>query len=411
MSFDPRLWPSLNQCDPFTPLRLELPEDLETYAPLDELRGHSRRPPGEQLLTMILSADPLMPTAQLLIGPSGSGKSTELWRLKRRLELAPDEVATVLRVDLQQWLEPSVPVAAVEIQRVIVDALEQLSGVEQPFFGEWLQRLLRQHAQLREEDWSDPRGKLREDLRLRKLLTSVLERKEVKFQAAVRTGTEGAIRRLRERGAGRVALLLDGLDHIRPRKEEDREKLESSVEKLLTEQALRLHLPCHVVVVAPGWLGDRLPELTRSWSGGVVILPVPMLGVPPDPVVLRTLDGLVGARLDRHRIFGEDRSQTLLPLLLASGGHPRDLLKLVRGSIERAGRRPPAVLPVSPTLIHGAMDSLKAEYRLYARRAGLENLNLALRDRRFFRAVDVGMVLWHARGQSHFAPHPLGGLY
>ena len=144
MSFDPRLWPSLNQCDPFTPLRLELPEDLETYAPLDELRGHSRRPPGEQLLTMILSADPLMPTAQLLIGPSGAGKSTELWRLKRRLELAPDEVATVLRVDLERWLEPTVPVSVVEVQRVLVDALEQLSGVEQPFFGEWMRRLLRQ---------------------------------------------------------------------------------------------------------------------------------------------------------------------------------------------------------------------------------------------------------------------------
>ncbi|HNH45854.1 MAG TPA: hypothetical protein PKY30_02390, partial [Myxococcota bacterium] len=344
-------------------------------------------------------------------GPSGAGKSTELWRLKRRLELAPDEVATVLRVDLERWLEPTVPVSVVEVQRVLVDALEQLSGVEQPFFGEWMRRLLRQHVQLREEDWSDPRGKLREDLRLRKLLTGGLERREGEFQAAVRTGGEQAVRRLRESGAGRVVLLLDGLDHIRPRREEDREKLESSVEKLLTEQAFRLHLPCHMVVTAPGWLGDRLPGLMRAWSGGVVILPVPMLGVPPDPVALRVMDGLVGVRLDRNRIFGEDRSQTLLPLLLASGGHPRDLLKLVRGSIERAGRRPPAALPVAPTLIHAAMDSLKAEYRLYARRSGLESLNLELQDRRFFRAVDVGMLLWHARGQSHFAPHPLGGLY
>jgi hypothetical protein len=392
-------------------LRLELPEDLETYAPLDELRGPARHPPGEQLLSMILSADPLIPTAQLLIGPSGSGKSTELWRLKRRLELAPDEVATVLRVELESWLEPSVPVAGVEIQRVLVEALEQLSGLEQPFFAGWMRRLLRQHALLREEDWSDYRVKLRDDLRLRQLLASVCDRKEVEFQAAVRTGMEEAIRRLRESGAGRVVVLLDGLDHVRPRKEEDRGKLESSVEKLLTEQAFRLHLPCHVVVTAPAWLGDRLELLMRSWSSGVVILPVPMLGMPPDPTVLRVLDGLVAARLDRSRIFGEDRSQTLLPLLLASGGHPRDLLKLVRGCIERAGRRPPAVLPVAPTMVHASMDSLKAEYRLFARRSGLEGLDRQIRDRRFFRAVDVGMILWHARGQSHFAPHPLGGLY
>lgn len=397
MSFDPRLRSAVNKCDPYRALRLELPEELGLYVGLDEVRGHIRRPAGEQLYYLIASADPLEPTAQLLLGPAGGGKSTELYRLKRRLELDA-EPTVVVRVDMEAWLDLSQPLGLVELLRVITETLERHAESPEPVFAQWFEKVLRTHPLLREQPWDERPGGvgavLREDPRLGARVNLVLRQMQAETVAVCHSAMLQAVARLRAELAGRVVVLVDGIDHARPRREEERGRLERAVEQLFLDLAVHLHLPCHVVYAAPGWLGDRLLDLQQSWSGGVVTL------LMSDPQLSRTRDlmeELVAARLDRQRIFGAEPAGLNL-VIRASAGHPRDLLRLVRLALERVGRRPPAILPIPETEIRLAIEQMRAEYQLYARRTGLEAVEFLTGSRMLYRAADAGLVLWYPGG-------------
>jgi hypothetical protein len=98
---------------------------------------------------------------------------------------------------------------------------------------------------------------------------------------------------------------------------------------------------------------------------------------------------------------------------MASGGCFRDVLKMVRAAIERAGRHRSnkEVFPIQPSEIRAVMDGMRAEYGVLARRFGydtLRELDLEKPSRLLYRAVDTGILIWHQERTRWFFPHPLG---
>ncbi len=170
------------------------------------------------------------------------------------------------------------------------------------------------------------------------------------FANEARTVMEQSILRLRQAPttqAQRVVILADGLEKFTPLREEDRGAMEASVESVFVQHARLLHLPCHTIYTFPLWLRFRVAELGGLYDGSPTVLPM---------VKIALHDGTGYAAGDREaaravrrrvrdlaRVFGDDLDATLLPIVHASGGYPRDLLRMVRQLLidarELPGRR------------------------------------------------------------------------
>lgn len=416
MALLPSVRAALQHCSPDRPLRLELPEDVVLYADLDAVRGHPRSSPTERLAHLILSADPLEPTAQLLMGPAGAGKSTEFQRLKQRLEAAGDVPTLVRYISLDPWIDPLYPVSVLTVLRALTEVLESEADEEDPLFSRWFKAFLREHPDIRDVPWhytaSGVQMQLRQDRTLLRQVERALRSDAVAYIQIAQQAMGRAVWRLMQSGVGRLVLIVDGLDRLSALGDL---QIERSLERILIDQAALLRPPCHIVYSVPGWLGDKESVLQSLWTGGVVALPLPYLG-PVHDVRSQCLDALetfLSLRVDISLVFGHDRQRTLLPLLMASGGCFRDVLKMVRAVIERAGRHRSnrEVFPIQPPEVRAVMDGMRAEYGVLARRFGYETLrqlDMEQPSRLLYRAVDTGILIWHQERTRWFFPHPLG---
>jgi hypothetical protein len=243
---------------------------------------------------------------------------------------------------------------------------------------------------------------------------------KVRFQQFAREAENAmvqAVVRLKAKlHAHRVVVIADGLEKFTPLREEDRGAMEASVESVFVQHAGLLALPCHVIYTFPLWLRFRAAELGALYEGQPAVLPMVKIADAsgsPYPAGMQKLYDLVARRIDMARIFGADPVQALSPVIEASGGYPRDLLRMVRQMLVDA-----KAFPIAPNVVQRVIDELSHQYAFIVRGTNLPLLKqIALTHAlpqddaeqvaSFGRLLERWLVLAYRNGEEWYDLHPL----
>jgi hypothetical protein len=402
------------------------------YVPFDEgtpVRGTAGRSCIDALQRLILLQDE---TCQLFTGFPGTGKTTELGRLKQRLEASKDVPTHAVYIDFEHWLDRYTPVSITDVLRVVAYVLDREAAIaegkdpdEDPGYVRRLWDFLSQtDVELQKIGFSAYGASLMLELKnnptFHQKAEDALRVRFQQFASEARSAMQQAILRLRQAPstrAQRIVVLADGLEKFTPLREEDRGTMEASVEGVFVQHARLLHLPCHVVYTFPLWLRFRVAELGGLYDGSPAVLPMVKIAEPdgrPYGVGVEKLVDLVQRRVrDLARIFGEDLDGTLLPLLHASGGYPRDLLRMVRQLLIDA-----RAFPVRPHDSARVIDELSHQYAFVVRGTNLPLLKQiatthalpqenADQVAAFGRLLERWLVLAYRDGEEWYDLHPL----
>lgn len=299
------------------------------------------------------------PSVQLFSGFKGSGKSTELRRLRARLREAG---YLVLLVDAEDYLNLSLPVDVPDFLLAVAGALGEAVVAE---------RLL--------DD--DP------------TTVSYWDR----FGNFLK----------------RVRLVVDSVEHIRGIST-NAEQVQRSVESLFAVHASRLHLPgLHTIYTVPPWLKVLYPGLSTLYEpGGVQVLPTLKVttkdGKPFEPG-LDILTHVTAARGDWTRLI---TAGSLHRVIAQSGGHLRDLLRILGDVVLRASS-----LPTTDEVVDRALSAARTEMlpiadddaRWLAQIAADHDVALPDVDRlpSLARFLDTHLVLCYRNGHEWYDVHPL----
>ena len=413
------------------------------YEPLHE--GNIQDDPVARMFTSIAFTP--VQSIQLFSGFSGSGKTTELLRLKQRLEQAGFVVVYANALD---YLNPAEPVDITELLIVLAaafgEAVAELPGgaaMTESFWGRLLNFLTNTELSLTqagikveaEAPLREVFGKLKAgvDLKLelktassfRQNLQRVLNSHLASLQQQVTDFYADAVRRIRmERGAQtNIVFLFDQMEQMRGGLLTERDVIQS-VERIFTIHVERLKIPdLHVVYTVPPWLKFVTPGMVA-----MVLLPARHLwnNTPartPTEANRRAFQSVVMKRLGdegARRLFGEDdaaRGLLVDTLIDQSGGHLRDLLRLLRDVVLRSASLPS--LPVNATVVAATINALRRDYLPIARNDAkwlaeiAHNRVTALPDtepgaiNRLSRFLDSHRVLYFVNAEEWYDVHPL----
>lgn len=365
--------------DPQKPLEGDDPH----YIPLDAARG-------DQACIALLRRRILTGgerSCQLFTGFPGTGKTTELKRLQKAIhEAPPPDGGYVLFVPFGEYIDLFRPLSVTDILRVLAfcvsqeaDRVDELAAPP----GEAYLRDLYKKVQ----GWLPEKAQLKTvgfDVYGVKLMAELKDNPDVygEVEAAIRLRfqhfvdecrriIQDGIARIRRKVGGkadRFVILADDLENIRPpgNTSEEHEAIETSVVDLFVAHSTFLRLPCHVIYTFPVWLRFRTAQLGALYGGEPLTLPMvklhprPGSDDPPGAVDgVKLLSNLLLKRLSPREvdIFGEHPEQALRPIVDASGGYPRDALRLVRTLLQDAPS-----FPVSAAAITRELKNLRRYY-------------------------------------------------
>lgn len=308
-------------------------------------------------------------SAQLLSGFRGAGKSTELRRLRRDLTEAG---YLVLLVDVFDYLSPSSPVDVSDFVMVLAGALSDeldtagvlpQSATHESYWVR-LKSFLQARVEVQEISGRlgplDIKAGLHTDPTFRSRLQHGVAGHFAELVGDVRAYARETITAIpAERLGSGLVLIMDSLERIGGTIT-NAQDVQESLERLFTVHAESLQLPqAHVVYTVPPWLKIRAPSVSTQFSGGLQML---------HPISVRERDGdgapiaaslgamcaIVSRRGDWQRLLG-DRA-VLDRLALESGGHVRDLLRLLSEIVRRADG-----LPVSERAVQRAITQVQGE--------------------------------------------------
>ena len=136
-----------------------------------------------------------------------------------------------------------------------------------------------------------------------------------------------------------TVLILDSFEKLRGDLH-NAERVVQSVETIFIRDWKHLRTPCHAIYTVPPWM-IFMEAGAASEFGRIHVLPMckvydPETGNPYQKGVDGMLD-ILAKRMDVDAIFG-NRS-ALVPLVTASGGYTRDLLRMVREVLARGNGR------------------------------------------------------------------------
>lgn len=372
-------------------------------------------------------------TAQLLSGPSGSGKTTELLRLKRDLE---EEGFTVVLVDMLRYVSQSAPIDAVEFLVAVGLAfgeqlMDEAEEAERGFASRFRSFLQRVNVSIdvgpaklsasREGVGAAIPG-LSVDIDLRKEVRSSQPFvEELRARLAFQLGelyeevatfcrelvAEDGDRRPGSRG---VVLIVDSLEKLRDA---------PSVRNLFVRDSDKLHFDSlHAVYTVPPLLQFEAPG-ALPYDGPVRSVPVPHVrGVDGAPFEdgITQLSEVVSRRVEWERLLGDD--DLLRVVILASGGHLRDLFRILEEVISSAYGRG-TELPVDADHVEDALTVVARDFasistenadclrRVHAE-GGASQFAGGERDR-LAALLDTHMLLAHLNGDLWYEVHPLAG--
>ncbi len=417
-------------CDPNLPIRFTN-QDKGLYVELDEVRADRHLPCVERLARRIERADPGDETAQLFTGHSGSGKTTELHRLRRHFEQDTEETTHVILIDMEEYLNRYQAVSIADVVRIFayvfdLEASRLETGETNPkvSFQEMLTSWLPNSVEVKGAKVPLPGVDLNLEMKhnndFRQLVNQHLRGRFQSFVAECHQVVSKAVSRIRRKlGIVRVVAMVDGLEKITASVEEDREAIEKSVEGLFLDHASLLRLPCHAIYTFPIWLQFRTAELGNTWDGDPAVLQMVSTHHPdgaPQPKGIHRMEELIRKRLgkeeDLNAVFANEG--TLRLLVDATGGYPRDLLRLVRGLLQSLAE---SDFPAQESACAAAIRRLEQDYGRLIFDLDLPMLASVARThqrpsdqdgwRRFRGAVERFLVLSYQNGKEWWDLHPL----
>lgn len=414
-------------CDPARPVGPDDPlyVDLDAGAPV---RGDAGQSCVGELLRTLQLAEPTDESCQLFTGFRGSGKTTELRRLARALEQDRETSTRTLLVDFEEYVDLTSPISIVDVLRVMAWSLDREATIVEgkdpdarPGYVQRLIDLLRTDVNLGGAT-IDVGGlsfmlELRDNPRFAEKVSAALSNRFQQFARDAQQAMREAVLRIRKHTAAqRVVVIADSLEKIAPVFEHSREAVENSAEALFIQHARLLQLPCHVIYTFPWWIGYRTASFGAHYAQEPVMLPMIRVASPGGPAYAPGLDKLqemVARRVDLAQVFGPDLDTTLLPILRASGGYPRDLLRMVREMVMHANS-----FPVTPRDAERVIDRLADDYAEVVRSTDLEALAHVARShalpmstaeeiRTFGTLIGRFLVLTYRNGKRWYDVHPL----
>ncbi|MEO0542151.1 MAG: ATP-binding protein [Cyanobacteria bacterium P01_A01_bin.105] len=360
--------------NPSRPLKIVQPEDRQYYIDFSSVRGGDI---VRELDRTIARLSPDVPTTQLFTGHIGCGKSTELFRLKAELEnqgfhvvyFESDRDLEMADVDISDIL--------LMIAHQVTESLEK-SGIRlRPSSLEKLFQNLVETLQTPMEvaDVSFSVGiaaitaRAKESPEMRSRMRQYLEPRTKNIIDAINGDLlETAIAALRDQGKKGLVVMVDNLDRIDP---VERANGRTQSEYLFVDRGEQLkRLSCHVVYTVPLALifSNDLPRLANRFGVAPKVLPmVPVqtrLGEPSQTglallqqmVLARAFPALnYNERLDLiPNLFADP--PTLIQLCNMSGGHMRNLMRLLYGCLQKSD--PPFSPQTLAAVIRDERDAL-----------------------------------------------------
>ncbi len=379
----------------------------------------------------------LEPTTQLLSGPSGSGKTTELKRLSGRLREAG---FTVVMVDILGCVNQSSEIDVTEFLIALALAFDGGLGLPEEAarwegrFWTFLRRMkvdvgvgpvtasgsgegfavevpgMSVELDLAKEVKSSEQfvAELR-----RKLAFHLGElREEVADYCRERVGQ---YREQHPDSAG-VVMIVDSLEKVRGTTEND-ERVQASIERLLVHHSDKLRFDSHhMVYTVPPYLMFTDPGLL-PYDGSVHPVPVPHVRNrerEESTGNIKELMSVVARRIPWPELLATE--ELLRAVILASGGHLRDLFTILERLIVLVSRRG-VPLPATREHVEEAIgkvalgfSSITEEDAAFLRLVDDARGDITPRARdvgRLARLLHTHMVLAHLNGGTWYEVHPL----
>lgn len=365
------------------PLEADSEEDRQRYVDLDAWMGpdgepHALRGPtvvDEILGAIRIAARQSAPAStHLFAGFPGTGKTTELNRLARALrDPARSPGFAVLRISAKQYHEMT---DALSIEEMAVLLVAGIGEAALESLGE------RAFPKLKKgEIWASVHERIRRLLDGQVTLKlGIADIKPALFKGA------GLRDQLREALGERAHEKLHGFVHefvlelaarIHPRQlvvlVDDLEKFTVSTPNVSTAYQQMadlfflygslLKLPnCHTIYTIPPYLAFLNPGIMGAFDGQVHLLPnIKVQGRPPErepySAGIEALVQMMAKRVDLDRLFGPASHACMQRLVLASGGHLRDLANLMRSVVKIGLQR---YLPVGMREVESAITQSSA---------------------------------------------------
>ncbi len=367
----PRFYRAAN---PSRPLKVAQREDRRYYVDFSSVRGGDI---VSEIGRTIVQLSPSDPTTQLFTGHIGCGKSTELFRLKggleqqnfhvvyfesdRDLEMADVDISDILLMIAHQVTE-SLEAEGIRLRptkleamfRSLLETLRSPMDISDVSFSVGVAAIT-----ARAKESPEMRSQLRQYLEPR--TKSIIDSINSEILAV-------ATQQLRAKGKQGLVVIADNLDRIDPIGRADGR---SQSEYLFVDRGEQLkRLDCHVVYTIPLALifSDELPRLSNRFGIAPKLLsmvPVTTRTGEPFPRGRQLLQQMVLARafptvLVRDRwqkidiVF--DSPDTLNRLVAISGGHMRNLMRLLYGCLQKGD--PPITKKVLESVIRDERDAL-----------------------------------------------------
>jgi hypothetical protein len=424
----------VKQCDPLQPLDAGDPRYIDLDVG-DAVRGSDGASCIDEIERTIIFSEPTSPVCQLFTGFPGSGKTTELRRLQNRLQENKLVPIHVVMIDFQEYRTDPTPLSIIETLRVLAYELDRAATRaegddpdEKPGYVKRFYDFLKAtNIDLKGLGFAQFGGTLMIEAKgnpsfREKVEQALAPRFQLFAREAQEVMAEAVVRLRKATHAQQIVVIVDALEKVVPLREEDRSLLEASAETVFVEHASWLRLPCHAVYTFPLWLRFRTTQLDGLYDRPAQILPMVKVadrdGTRHGPgheklteLVSRRL--LVNQKPQLASIFGKNLEETLHPLIAASGGYTRDLLRMVREVLWGA-----RAFPVDGKTINRIIERTGEGYVAAVRSADAEILveiakthDLPRGDHArlatFGRLLQGYLVLAYRNGQPWYNLHPL----
>ena len=360
--------------NPSRPLKIAQREDRRYYIDFSSVRGGDT---VSEIGRTIVRLSPTEPTTQLFTGHIGCGKSTELFRLKGGLEQQNYHVVYFESDRDLEMADVDISDILLMIAHQVTEGLESAGIRLKPTYLEKMFRglmgSLRSPVEVSDVSFSvgiaSITAKAKESPEMRSQLRQYLEPRTKSIIDAINEEIlDVADKQLQAQGKRGLVVIADNLDRIDPIRRADGRSQSDYLFVDRGEQLKRLN--CHTIYTIPLALifSDELPRLSNRFGTAPKLLSmVPVNTRTGEPfargrqllqkmVMVRAFPNLPESERWQQIDQVFDSANTLNRLVTISGGHMRNLMRLLYGCLQKGD--PPITLAVLESVIRDERDAL-----------------------------------------------------